>query len=81
MVLLPESHEYYLTSFHKECKRNSQRLRDCIENLIKEREKAMLKPDYIDKGDLVSILLDDENFKNDRSRIIDEAMTFFLAGS
>ena len=41
----------------------------------------MLQPDYIDKGDLVSILLQDENFKDNRSRIIDEAMTFFLAGS
>ena len=38
-------------------------------------------PHYVSKGDLISILLEDENFKNNRHRIIDEAMTFFLAGS
>ena len=41
----------------------------------------MLKPNYIDRGDLVSILLEDVNFKHDRERIIDEALTFFMAGS
>lgn len=41
----------------------------------------MSEPHYVDRGDLVSILLQDENFKNDKTRIIDEAVTFFLAGS
>lgn len=37
--------------------------------------------DYIDKGDLLSILLSDDLFKNDTSAIIDECLTFFFAGS
>ncbi len=41
----------------------------------------MKKPGFVDRGELINILLEDETFKNDRSKIIDESMTFFLAGS
>jgi len=36
---------------------------------------------YVDTGDLLSILLEDDFFKNDDEIIINESLTFFLAGS
>jgi cytochrome P450 len=41
----------------------------------------MTKSDYQDKGDLLSILLVDELFKDNEEMIIDECITFFTAGS
>jgi cytochrome P450 len=35
----------------------------------------------VDKGDLLSILLQDDLFKDDSVGIVNECMTFFLAGS
>ena len=41
----------------------------------------MLKPDYIEKVDLLSILLIDDLFMDREEIIIDECLTFFFAGS
>ena len=41
----------------------------------------MSNPDFIDRGDLLTILLKDDLFKNKDSNIIDECILFFLAGS
>lgn len=41
----------------------------------------MKDPKFIDRGDLISILLKDELFKDDFKMIIDESLTFFFAGS
>jgi len=34
-----------------------------------------------DRGDLLTILLEDDLFKNDNKMIIDECLTFFFAAS
>jgi len=41
----------------------------------------MNEPGYKDKGDLLATLMEDELFANDNEVIIDQCMTFFLAGS
>jgi cytochrome P450 len=41
----------------------------------------MKSKDYKEKGDLLSILLNDELFKNDDKMIIDECLTFFFAAT
>lgn len=41
-----------------------------------EKDKSLLE-----RGDLMTILLSDDLFKNDIEMIIDECLTFFLAGT
>jgi cytochrome P450 len=41
----------------------------------------MKRPDFQDKGDLLTILLNDEIFQSNDEIIIDECLTFFFAGS
>ena len=41
----------------------------------------MKAKNFVDRGDLLHILLSDELFKNDDRQILDECLTFFFAGS
>jgi len=45
----------------------------------KRREENLRKKESF--GDLLGILLEDENFKGDDRMIVDECLTFFFAGS
>lgn len=48
--------------------------------LLKKRE-AMKNPDYVDQGDLLSIMLNEDIFQGADEIIVDECFTFFFAGS
>jgi hypothetical protein len=41
----------------------------------------MHDPNFTDESDLLTILLKDDNYKNNVEMIISECVTFFLAGS
>jgi cytochrome P450 len=49
--------------------------------VVSRRREAMKDSNYKDKGDLLSILLNDDLFKNDDKMIIDECLTFFFAAT
>jgi cytochrome P450 len=49
--------------------------------IIEKRREEMKSKEYKEKGDLLSILLNDELFKNDDKMIIDECLTFFFAAT
>jgi cytochrome P450 len=57
MVLFPTSYNWYLRREDIETRDNIVRLRCLFEEIIANRQQAMKRPDYVDRGDLVSILL------------------------
>jgi len=79
--LFPTSARVYLTQKDREARDNVYEIRKIMNGFLEKRRIAMEKPDYTDKGDLLSILLSDDQFKNDNQMIIDECLTFFFAGS
>jgi cytochrome P450 len=54
-------------------------MRDYIRELIRIRRSS--RDIRKDKTDLLSIMLEDPMFKNDDEMIMNESLTFFLAGS
>jgi len=48
---------------------------------LERRRAEKNKNDYVDRGDLLATLLEDELFANDNEVIIDQCLTFFVAGS
>lgn len=63
----------------REYSRNIKRIRDFCQNLIDERRKNLDK--FKDSSDLLTILLHDEIFQGNDKAMVDEIITFFLAGS
>jgi cytochrome P450 len=50
--------------------------------MIQKRREAIYKdPKDGDKGDLLSIMLKDPLFENNDEKIVNESLTFFLAGT
>ena len=49
--------------------------------MILERKADMLKSDFKNKGDFLTILLEDDLFKNNETMMIDECVTFMLAST
>ena len=60
---------------------NSEQVRSYVAELIKMRKPEIEKGIDIDSADLLTILLQDEVFKDNPEMIIDECLTFFIAGS
>ncbi len=61
-----------------------KRIRDFCEKIIEERKVHLNGPErekYVNIPDLLTILLSDDLFKNNNKAMIDEIITFFLAGS
>lgn len=73
----------HITQFEKDLKANCLAIRAFFKELVNKRKQLMEKdPEAAAlKQDLLSILLTDELFKNDSEMIIDETLTFFLAGT
>lgn len=67
----------YYTRADRELLRNVRRVREFCRDLIAERRKNPIPNGH----DLLTILLEDEAFKNNDEVMIDECITFFLAGS
>jgi len=57
-------------------------LRGALRKIVLDKQ-AKLKENTSEgeRGDLMTILLQDDLFKNDLEMIIDECMTFFIAGT
>ena len=49
--------------------------------LVDERREAMKKPDFVNKGDLLTMFLTIDNFKNDDKMILDECVAFMIAST
>ncbi len=82
--IIPYLMFFYYSSADKEYKRNINRIRDFCEKIIEERKNQLIGPDkekYVNNPDLLTILLSDDMFKNNNKAMIDEIITFFLAGS
>ena len=57
-------------------------LRELLNDVVKRRKQQVIDGTIQeDKGDLLSILITDDIFKNDNKMIIDEALTFFFAAT
>ncbi|TNV80052.1 hypothetical protein FGO68_gene9962 [Halteria grandinella] len=83
LIVFRELLPYFITQSDRELKQNALSLRAFIRNLINERRKlqdGQVQSGNVQYKDLLSILLNDPNFENDDS-IVDECLTFFLAGS
>jgi len=79
LILFPELFTFYLSREDKEILFNARQVRAYIRSLIEERAKEM---DGGKEGDLLGILLQDEEvFAHNYEMIIDECVTFFIAGS
>ena len=65
----------------RENKRNIEMVREYLKTIVEKRKVEQKSPDFVDRGDLLSILVNDDLFKNDSNIIIDECLTFFFAGS
>ena len=75
---------FYYTKKDRECMQNVKTCREFCRKLVLERKKQMKEPGYVkhSQGDLLSTLIEDEEgFAENNEVLIDECITFFLAGS
>jgi len=79
-MAFPELMGYTICSSDRRWGRNIRVVKDFCAKIIAERRKEESKADNQDGADLLSILLKDEIHKDDDNLIIDEILTFFLAG-
>ena len=80
--LYPSMINHYFTPKDQEIKHNIQTLRNNIRDLIIDKKnKALKDPSELEKGDLMTILISDDLFKDNIEMIIDECLTFFMAGT
>lgn len=80
LVIFPFLADVYITPSERAILRNCERLRAFILEIVQaRREQVKLKKD--DSGDLLSIILENENFHHNDVMIVDECLTFFFAGS
>lgn len=81
LVVFPELASYFLTPSDREIIFNSTKVKEYISELIKVRKAEIEKGIGLENGDLLTILLQDEVFKDEPQMIIDETLTFFIGGS
>lgn len=70
---------FYYTKKDREFLKNCKTVRNFCEALVNERRKMDSSSNQ--EKDMLSILINDDSFKGRDSEIIDECITFFLAGS
>ncbi|CDW85843.1 cytochrome p450 [Stylonychia lemnae] len=69
---------FFYNKKDREYIKNTTTVREYCRDLIKQRRANL---DNQSGKDLLTIMLNDENYKNNEEEIIDECITFFLAGS
>lgn len=75
--LFPMLDHWTFRQVDREAVANATYLRDFIKSMIDQRREAMANSkEVFDKGDFISILLEDELFKNDDNIMVDECFTF-----
>lgn len=73
---------FYISKYDKELVYNQDQLRNLIRKMIEDRRQAIKQdPKMKDKGDLLSIMLQDPIFENNDDQIVNESLTFFLAST
>jgi cytochrome P450 len=55
--------------------------RKFLKTLVDERRVDMTKPDYVNKGDLLNLLLTEDLFKFNDQVILDECVAFMIAST
>ena len=82
MLLLPESWKFVFTRADRESLRNCKELRSVFAELVQKKKQTLnMQGENDNSRDIVSILLQDDLFKDNESVILDECLTFFFAGS
>ena len=72
----------FVTPEERDLLANCLILRQFISDIVEKRRADLIKnPELANEGDFLTILLTEPHFKDDNSRIIDECLTFFFAGS
>lgn len=73
---------YYITPRERELKANSAILRKVVGDIVDRRKADLARdPTMKENSNFLTMLLQDPYFMNDKERIIDECITFFIAGS
>ena len=81
-LLFPFLINHWIFPKERELLHNIMTVRNFAKTLIANKRAAAAKdPSELDKGDLMSILISDEFFKDDVEMIVDECLTFFIAGT
>lgn len=81
-LLFPSMLKHLVLPGDKEIKENIRTVRNEILNVIRQKQELIKQnPSELEKGDLLSILLSDDLFKDNDKRLIDESLTFFSAGT
>ena len=79
-LYLPELMCFAITSEDRRNKRNSHRLKKLLNEFVEERKSGRL-PSYTNgQTDLMTIMLENEFYKDDSDLIVNELLTFWLAG-
>eukprot|EP00347_Sterkiella_histriomuscorum_P011732 403371320 len=81
LLVFPELYPYYISREDKELAFNSLQVRNYISNLIQIKKDIYQKTKTYQGDDLLTILLQDEIFQGHDEMILDECVTFFIAGS
>jgi len=80
-MLLPELYDYHITRYDKEILRNAKQVSNYILSLIKYKRETFAKTGKYEGEDLLTILLQDEVFQDNDKMIMEECLTFFIAGT
>ena len=82
IVLFPFLADTYILPYERCYMKNAQIIRALVQKIVDKRRKALKEdPRLAERGDFLTILLTDDLFKDNNKRIVDEALTFFFAGS
>ena len=60
---------------------NSAAFRGFLQRMIDKRRSEMAQPGFVSKGDFLTMLLQNDLFSNQVEYMIDECLTFMLAGT
>ena len=83
-LLFPETFNWFISPWDREILKNNEALRKVFRGIIEKKQQEMKEleaegKEY--KRDFLSLLLSDEVFQGDVEMVIDECLTFFLAGT
>ena len=81
ILFFPETWPLYLVKKHRDDFENARRIRALVTSIILKRKEEMRVNPSLDKGDLISILLQDDTFTKTPENILNESVAFFFAGS
>ena len=79
-LVFPIIDDIFIGSDERELKRNIQRFRDFIGELVRKRREELKDPGF-EGHDFLTLLVTDELFKDNDSLIKDECATFFIAAT